>query len=179
MGNIFTKRATEGGPPSQEPTTMNETPRVDSSKIDTIIGPNSTIKGDIHSKGTLRIDGNIEGKVTSDSTIILGEKGVAKATLTAQQVIIGGTVHGNIVATDRLEILSSGRVHGDVQTATARLIIAEGVQFEGRVSMGAAKKSEENGRSGGQAQAQGGSNVKQPRQQGAKSEAEPAGASGG
>lgn len=141
MGNIFTKRGTEDAAPAQAPQPQ-ESPMIDSSKIDTIIGPNSLIKGDLHSKGTLRVDGTIEGKVSSDSTIILGEKGVAKATLTAKQVVIGGTVHGNIVAHDRLEILSTGRVHGDVQTASARLLVAEGVIFEGRVAMGTGRKAE-------------------------------------
>lgn len=131
MGNIFTKRAGEDAGYSDASTP------IDSNKIDTIIGPNSLIKGDLHSKGTLRVDGTVEGKLSSDSTVILGEKGVAKATITAQQVIIGGTVHGNVIAQDRLEILSTGRVYGDVQTASSRFIVAEGVIFEGRCTMGA------------------------------------------
>jgi len=138
MGNIFTKRAEDH--PSKETSSV-----IDSNKIDTIVGPNSTIKGDLHSKGTLRIDGTVEGKVCSESTIILGEKGIAKATLEAQQVIIGGTVHGNVEASDRLEILSTGKVYGDICTASARFIVAEGVVFEGRVTMGAKKGAQGQG----------------------------------
>lgn len=129
MGNIFTKR------PGEDGASTGETKMIDSNKIDTIIGPNSNIKGDLHSKGTLRIDGTVEGNITSDSTIILGEKGVANATLTAKQVIVGGTVHGNVIAEDRLEILSTGRMYGDVETAPSRFIVAEGVIFEGRCTM--------------------------------------------
>ena len=134
MGNIFTKRAGEEGAQT------GESKMIDSNKIDTIIGPNSNIKGDLHSKGTLRIDGTVEGNITSESTIILGEKGVANATLTAQQVIVGGTVHGNVIAEDRLEILSTGKMYGDVETAPSRFIVAEGVIFEGRCTMRSANK---------------------------------------
>ncbi len=133
MDNIFTKRAGEDG------AKPGESKMIDSNKIDTIIGPNSNIKGDLHSKGTLRIDGTVEGNITSESTIILGEKGVANATLTAQQVIVGGTVHGNVIAEDRLEILSTGRMYGDVETAPSRFIVAEGVIFEGRCTMRSGK----------------------------------------
>lgn len=135
MGNIFTKRAGEDSVGS------GETSTIDANKIDTIVGPNSVIKGELHSKGTLRIDGTVEGNVTSDSTIILGEKGVANATLTAKQVIIGGTVNGNVVAQDRLEILSTGRMYGDVETGPSRFIVAEGVIFEGRCTMRADDKN--------------------------------------
>ena len=104
-------------------------------KVDTIIGPGSLIKGDLHSRGTLRVDGNVEGNIRADATIIVGEKGVVKANITAAHVIIGGTVHGNVHGREKVEVLSTGRMYGDVTTAASKFVVAEGVIFEGRCTM--------------------------------------------
>ncbi|RJP68739.1 MAG: polymer-forming cytoskeletal family protein [Candidatus Abyssobacteria bacterium SURF_17] len=108
---------------------------VDTSKVDTVVGPGSTLKGDIHSRGTLRIDGNVEGNVRADAAVIVGEKGVVKASVIANHIIIGGTVHGNVNGREKVEILSTGRMYGDVTTAAAKFVVAEGVIFEGRCTM--------------------------------------------
>ena len=108
---------------------------VNTDKVDTVVGPGSLVKGDIHSRGTLRIDGNVEGNIRADASIIIGEKGVVKANVIAGHIIVGGTVHGNVTARDKVEILSTGRLYGDVTTATAKFVVAEGVIFEGRCSM--------------------------------------------
>jgi cytoskeletal protein CcmA (bactofilin family) len=104
-------------------------------KVDSVIGASSLVKGDIHSRGTLRIDGTVEGNVRVDATVIIGEKGVVKANITANHVIIGGTVHGNVQGRERVEVLSTGRMYGDVTTAASKFVVAEGVIFEGRCSM--------------------------------------------
>ncbi len=108
---------------------------VDTSKVDSVIGPGLMVKGDIHSKGTLRVDGNVEGTVKADAAIIIGEKGVVKANIIANHVIIGGTVNGNVTGREKVEILSTGRMYGDVTTAASKFVVAEGVIFEGNCSM--------------------------------------------
>lgn len=104
-------------------------------KVDSVIGANSMVKGDVHSRGTLRIDGTVEGNIRADASVIVGEKGVVKANITASQVIIGGTVHGNVHGRERVEVLSTGRMYGDVTTAASKFVVAEGVVFEGRCTM--------------------------------------------
>jgi len=104
-------------------------------KVDSVIGANSMVKGDLHSRGTLRIDGSVEGNIRADASVIVGEKGMVKANITASQVIIGGTVHGNVHGKERVEVLSTGRMYGDVTTAASKFIVAEGVIFEGRCTM--------------------------------------------
>ncbi len=106
-----------------------------SDKVDTVIGANSMIKGDLHSRGTLRVDGTVEGNIRADASVIVGEKGVVKASIMASQVIIGGTVHGNVHGRERVEVLSTGRLYGDVTTAASKFVVAEGVVFEGRCTM--------------------------------------------
>ena len=104
-------------------------------RVDSVIGPGLMVKGELHSKGTLRIDGNVEGTVTADGTILVGEKGVVKADIAAAQVVIGGTVHGKVVGHEKVEILTTGRLYGDVTTKASRFVISEGVIFEGSVKM--------------------------------------------
>ena len=101
-------------------------------KLESLIGLNSSFKGDIETKGTLRIDGTMEGNAAAD-WIILGEKASVKGDLTARGIIIGGRVEGNIRAKEIVEIKSKGRVSGDIHSS--KLTIAEGGMFDGRSSM--------------------------------------------
>ncbi|MBF0564447.1 MAG: polymer-forming cytoskeletal protein [Nitrospirae bacterium] len=101
-------------------------------KIETLIGVSSEIKGTIELKGTLRIDGRFEGNVKAD-WVVLGEKGHLKGDILSSGVIVGGFIEGNINAGEYVEIMSKGRVMGDV--FTQRLAILEGGLFEGRSKM--------------------------------------------
>jgi cytoskeletal protein CcmA (bactofilin family) len=102
-------------------------------KVVSIIGPGTTVSGEIHSKGTIRIEGAVAGRVHSDDSIVVQESGRVKADLVAGQIIISGEVQGNIFAHERLEITASGRVVGDI--TAPRISIHEGVLFEGRCTM--------------------------------------------
>lgn len=102
-------------------------------KVVSIIGPGTKVSGDIYSQGTIRIEGEIEGRVDSQDTIVVQESGKVHADLVAGQVIISGEVHGNVFAHDRLEVTPTGRLYGDI--AAPRISIAEGVIFEGKCSM--------------------------------------------
>lgn len=102
-------------------------------RVVTIIGPGTVATGDIKCRGTVRIEGEVHGRVTSDDTIVILESGRLKADLVAGQVIVGGHVEGNIFAHDRLEVTSKGRVLGDI--TAPRVSIAEGVLFEGKCTM--------------------------------------------
>ena len=102
-------------------------------KVVTIIGPGTTVTGDIKSKGTIRIEGMVSGRVYSDDTIVVQESGRVKADLVAGQVIVGGDVQGNIFAHDRIEVTAKGKLMGDI--TAPRVSIAEGVIFEGKCAM--------------------------------------------
>lgn len=102
-------------------------------KVVSIVGPGTTVTGEIKSEGTIRIEGNVAGRVESDDSIVVQETGRVKADLIAGQVIISGEVHGNVYAHDRLEITANGKVVGDI--TAPRVSIAEGVMFEGKCQM--------------------------------------------
>jgi cytoskeletal protein CcmA (bactofilin family) len=101
-------------------------------KLESLIGANSFFKGNIETKGTLRIDGSMEGNANAD-WVILGEKASIKGDVTARGIVVGGRIEGNLRAKEIVEIKSKGQVFGDV--SSVKLTIIEGGIFEGRSSM--------------------------------------------
>jgi cytoskeletal protein CcmA (bactofilin family) len=85
--------------------------------ITTFVGTDASIDGNIEFKGTLRVDGNVKGRIaSSDGTIIVGEKAVVNAEVFVGVAVIMGEVNGTIDARDRIEVFPPGRVGGDIQT---------------------------------------------------------------
>lgn len=101
-------------------------------KLESFVGVNSYFKGDIKTKGTLRIDGTLEGNIEVD-WLILGETAQLKGNAEARGIIVGGKVEGNIKAKELIEIKAKGEVSGEL--ATSKLSIAEGAIFDGRSTM--------------------------------------------
>ncbi len=105
-------------------------------KLESIIGAGSLFKGNIETKGTLRIDGQMEGHVQAD-WVILGEKSSVKGDVTARGIIIGGRIEGNVHAKEIAEIKAKGQVWGEIQAP--KMAMAEGAIFDGRSSMARAE----------------------------------------
>jgi cytoskeletal protein CcmA (bactofilin family) len=105
----------------------------DENNVVTIIGPGTTITGEIESKGTVRVEGTVNGRIDCEDTIVIHESGHVKADLIGGQVIISGTVEGNTFAHDRLEVTNQGKIVGNI--TAPRISIAEGVIFEGQCTM--------------------------------------------
>ncbi|MCX5807963.1 MAG: polymer-forming cytoskeletal protein [Proteobacteria bacterium] len=102
------------------------------SRLESLIGSNSGFRGDVDAKGTLRIDGTFEGNIAAEH-VIVGEKAYIKGNITANGITIGGKVEGNLESKGLVEIAPKGFVSGDI--LTARLAIAEGGTYSGRVLM--------------------------------------------
>ena len=102
--------------------------------LNSMLGQGCKIKGDIELQGTMRIDGQFEGSISCPDTLIIGKSGVVKAEVKVKNAVIGGKLVGNIVAANKIELQSGSHVEGDI--ATARLVIDEGVFFEGNCKMG-------------------------------------------
>jgi cytoskeletal protein CcmA (bactofilin family) len=109
-----------------------------SGEITTLLGQGATFEGKLTFEGTVRIDGRFKGEVFSDGVLVIGEGAQVEAQIDVGEVIIQGTVVGNIVAKRSIEIHAPGRVKGDVHTPT--LQIDKGVIFEGRSFMEAAQQ---------------------------------------
>lgn len=105
-------------------------------EITTLLGRGAQFEGKLTFDGTVRIDGRFKGEVFSEDTLVIGEGAVVEAEIEVGEIIIQGTVVGNIVAKRSIEIHAPGRVKGDLTTPT--LQIDRGVIFEGRSFMEAA-----------------------------------------
>ncbi len=114
----------------------SKNPPVD--KIETVIGPNTNFKGQLLSDGSVRIDGVCEeGVIETVGNIVVGPEARVAADLVAVNVSVSGAVTGNITASGRLEILSTGKVWGDVDVGSF-LLDDEGY-FEGKLLIGEAQ----------------------------------------
>jgi cytoskeletal protein CcmA (bactofilin family) len=102
--------------------------------LNTILGQGCKVKGDIELDGTIRVDGEFSGSIACPETLIIGKSGLVKAEVKVKNAIIGGKLVGNIHATNKIELQSGSRVEGDIETG--RLVIDEGVYFEGNCKMG-------------------------------------------
>jgi len=106
-------------------------------EITTLLGRGATFEGKLTFEGTVRIDGRFKGEVFSDDVLVIGDGAIVEAQIDVGEVIIQGTVVGNITAKRSIEIHAPGRVKGDLHTPS--LQIDKGVIFEGRSFMEAAQ----------------------------------------
>ena len=107
---------------------------VQEGRINSILGKGCKFNGTIEVEGTLRIDSEFEGVVNCPETLVVGKTGVVKAEINVKNAVIGGKVVGNITATNKIELQSGSHIEGDINTH--RLVIDEGVFFEGSCKMG-------------------------------------------
>ena len=113
------------------------------------VGGGTVVTGEANFKALMRVDGNLSGRITSTSgTLIVGNNGKVDANIEVAIAMIHGTVNGDIIATQRLELGRAAKLNGNIQTAS--LMIEPGALFEGSCKMikattGAANKKE-NGR---------------------------------
>ena len=98
----------------------------------------SRVSGQLSFQGAARIDGFVEGEIQCTGCLTIGEGAEVRAKVSGQSVIIQGKVEGNVTAKERVELLAPARLIGNVNAP--RLVIAEGVVFEGDCSMGVARQ---------------------------------------
>lgn len=102
--------------------------------IATTLGKETSFSGTLRFKDSLRIKGKFEGEIDSLGRLVIDADAVVNARrIRASSVVVGGVVHGDIEAADRLEMLPSAKVYGNVRTSKLR--IADGVVFEGTCEM--------------------------------------------
>lgn len=97
------------------------------------LGKDTVLKGILKFEHSVRIQGKFEGSIESSGFLYIEDGAVVRAEIKANSIIIGGVVYGNIEASERVEMLSTGKIYGNVRTA--KLKIADGVTFEGKCEM--------------------------------------------
>jgi cytoskeletal protein CcmA (bactofilin family) len=133
---------------------LSDTNLSDDAFINSIIGEGTRFKGEFDLSGLLRIDGDFSGVIRTKGKVLVGKNGRAECTLNAGTVVVGGVLRGEIVSTEKVIILSTGLVLGNI--TTPRLIIEEGVLLHGAcrvVPPGYESGRQEDGSNGQRAQA--------------------------
>lgn len=125
---------------------VNKNPVYDIGMIGTVFSSNTEFSGDLTFKKSLQINGKFEGEISSGGYLVIGEGAVVKANIKADTVIVKGVVHGNIEALDRLEIHTQGKLYGNIRTK--KLMISDGVVFEGKCEMIKPNEKPEKGNAG-------------------------------
>lgn len=98
------------------------------------IGKSVVIKGELNGSEDLTIEGHVEGKIElKEHALTIGPNGKIKAEIFAKVVVVLGDVHGNIMASEKVDIRDNGSVDGDI--VAPRVAIAEGAHFRGSVDM--------------------------------------------
>jgi cytoskeletal protein CcmA (bactofilin family) len=98
------------------------------------VGGGTDVTGEANFKAMMRVDGHFSGRITSSSgTLIVGNNGVVDANIEVAVAVIHGSINGDIIATQRLELGRAAKVNGNIQTPS--LIIEQGAIFEGSCKM--------------------------------------------
>ncbi len=100
-----------------------------------IIDARMSIRGEIDTDGTVRVEGKIEGTLHRAGTLIVTSHGGVVGDVEAGDVTVAGIIHGNVNATGRVEIEPGAEVHGQIRAHTMQL--HEGATIHGQVSVGA------------------------------------------
>ena len=111
------------------------------SEITAFLGKGTEFKGVLSFEGTIRVDGKVEGEVVSKDTLIAGDSAFLQGEITVGTIISSGRIVGNINASQKVHILAPGNIQGNIKTP--KLIIEEGVTFDGKCDMAGEKKAVE------------------------------------
>jgi cytoskeletal protein CcmA (bactofilin family) len=106
----------------------------------TLVGEEAYFHGVLAVKGSLRVDGIVEGDITDAVSVEIGKKGKVKGNIAAEAVSVAGSVEGDVIASRSIEIMSGGRVVGSIRTPTLR--IEDGAMFDGQCAMASAQEGD-------------------------------------
>jgi cytoskeletal protein CcmA (bactofilin family) len=123
------------------------------SDVQSVIGPQTSFSGTLRSETAIRILGAVDGEIISSQSVAIEESAQVKAKITGETITVAGEVTGEIQCVGRVEILPSGRVHGEIQAGT--LVMQEGAFFEGNLKMGASSVTTETSAAEGETSAPG------------------------
>jgi cytoskeletal protein CcmA (bactofilin family) len=124
----------EGIPMSTQPTRPLETRPEPARGGVAILGKSVILKGQIYGREDVTIDGEVEGTVElQEHRLTIGPSGKVVATIKAREIVVLGTVQGNIETREKIEIRKEAKVIGDIRTA--RIVIEDGAYFKGSIDI--------------------------------------------
>ena len=108
-------------------------------KRQSVISRGTTVRGDIQGEESLQVWGRVEGSISLSGDAVIGAGAEVQADISATRIIVGGSVKGNLVASEKVEVLPTGKVRGDIRTKV--LLVYEGASLTGEVGAGAPSES--------------------------------------
>ena len=100
----------------------------------TVVGQGARLEGTVVSAGSLRIDGQVKGKINADGDVLLSSQSQVDADIQSTNATVAGRFKGNIVVKNKAELAKGGRVDGNITSKI--LVVAEGATFSGQSIMG-------------------------------------------
>jgi cytoskeletal protein CcmA (bactofilin family) len=113
---------------------------INKDSINSVIGPGSIFEGKFYIAGSLRIDGKFEGDIKTEDALVIGETGKVKTNISAKEVIISGTLIGNIKAESEVKLEGTGRMLGDI--TAPYLELQKGVVAKGNITITGGQKKD-------------------------------------
>ena len=101
----------------------------DAGLINSIIGEGAFFRGDIDVTGFVRVDGSLSGSIRTNGKVVIGKDGRCESSITGSTIIVGGIVKGDVLASEKVIVLSSGMIIGNV--TAPRFVADEGVMLDG------------------------------------------------
>ena len=120
--------------------------RGESRELNTFIGPGSVLHGKLSIENSVRIDGRVEGEISSTGILTVGPNGEVQGDIYAVSTIVGGKVRGSISSTKSIVLEAQSMFIGNL--TTCKLTIAEGAMFEGKCTMLDEEEAKGNGKQG-------------------------------
>lgn len=103
------------------------------------IAEGTVLEGKITTKGDIRVEGRVIGTITCDAKLVIGEKGSVEGVVDARNAYIAGSVKGQVVVRELLQLQANGHINGDIYTQ--KLSVQVGATFTGNCRMGQEAKN--------------------------------------
>lgn len=100
-----------------------------------VIGKGLVVRGELSGEGNIELGDQFEGKIYLTGSVVVLEEASIQSDISATEIVVAGTVRGNLMATEKVEFSSSGRLFGNVRSKV--LIVREGGRVSGRILSGA------------------------------------------
>jgi cytoskeletal protein CcmA (bactofilin family) len=102
-------------------------------RLDTVVGPETNVRGDFRITGGMRLDGQIEGRVDITETLVTGQRSLLKGEVRCREAVIAGRIEGDVFATETVELQTGAQVFGNI--SSKGLVIQPDCLFQGNCSM--------------------------------------------
>ncbi|MGL1863087.1 MAG: polymer-forming cytoskeletal protein [Pseudodesulfovibrio sp.] len=103
-------------------------------EINAFLGAGTNYQGKLHFQGAVRIDGNFQGEVVSDGTLVVGQEAVVEGQIKVGQLVLSGNIQGEVEAKNKVVLHKTAHLQGNIRTPV--LVVEEGAVLEGQLVMG-------------------------------------------